>query len=101
MSIQIGNYSFEGPFTNPALLSNRSGVYAVLARSWSGNSYTVIDIGESETVRDRVSNHDRSGSWSRNRQTGLYYAAYYCDQPTRMRVEQGLRLQFNPVCGDR
>ena len=101
MSIQIGNYTFEGPFTNPASLKNVSGVYGVLARSWSGNGHKVIDIGESATVSDRVSNHDRSTCWTRNRQAGLSYAAFYCDQPTRIRVEQGLRKQFNPVCGDR
>jgi hypothetical protein len=29
MSIKIGNYSFEGPFADPASLKNVSGVYAV------------------------------------------------------------------------
>jgi hypothetical protein len=101
MSIQIGNYTFDGPFTNPASLKNVSGVYGVLARSSSGNGYAVIDIGESATVRDRVTNHDRSVCWARNRQAGLRYAAFYCDQPTRIRAEQPLRRQFNLVCGDR
>lgn len=47
MSIKIGNYSFEGPFADPAWLKNVSGVYAVLTRATANDSYTVLDIGQS------------------------------------------------------
>jgi len=102
MSITIGNYGFDGPFSNPASLSNRSGVYAVLTRASSADRYTVVDIGESGTVRDRVLNHDRQAAWARCRQqAGLSFAAHYCDERARTSVEMILRDRYDPLCGDR
>lgn len=98
MTIQIGRYNFEGPFNDPTSLRDQSGVYAVLGRSATG--WNVVDIGESGGVRSRVTNHDRANCWARNRGGGLAYAAYYCDEATRMRIEGELRSQFNPPCGD-
>ena len=102
MSINIGNYTFEGPFADPASLKNASGVYSVLTRSNGTDSYSVVDIGESGTVRDRVTSHDRDECWKRQKKAaGLAYAAYYCDERTRLAVEQTLRTKYNPPCGDR
>jgi hypothetical protein len=102
MSITIGNYAFEGPFGDPASLKNQSGVYAVLTRSTSNDSYTIVDVGEAGAVRDRITNHDRQDCWKRNKKAaGLSYAAYYCDERTRMSVEKMLRAKYNPPCGDR
>jgi hypothetical protein len=102
MSITIGNCSFEGPFTGPASLKNLSGVYSVLTRATSSDTYSVVDIGESGGVRDRVTNHDRQESWKRHQKAaGLSYAAYYCDERTRVSVERTLRAKYNPPCGVR
>lgn len=101
MSITIGNYPFDGPFTNTAALNNHSGVYAILTRPKSGDTYFVIDIGESATVRDRIDGHDRSKQWDKANQGSLHVAAHYCDERTRMAIESTLRWQFKPVCGDR
>lgn len=101
MSIRIGNYDFEGPLSDPSGLRNTSGVYAVLAKNTTNGNYTVVDIGESGTVRDRVSSHDRANCWARNKQAGLNYAGHYCNEANRMAVEKALRGSFNPPCGDR
>lgn len=100
MAIQIGKYNFDGPFRDPASLRDQSGVYAVLAGT-GANSWKVVDIGESAQVQTRVSNHDRADCWQRNRGTGLTYAACYCNERDRMRIEQELRSHYNPPCGDR
>lgn len=100
MAVQIDNYNFEGPFRDPASLRDQSGVYAVLGGN-GVNSWRVVDIGESAQVRTRVTNHDRADCWSRNRGGGLAYAAYYCNERDRMRIEQELRAKINPPCGDR
>ena len=101
MSITIGNYPFEGPFADPASLKNASGVYSILTRATTSDRYSVVDIGESAAVRDRVTNHDRQDCWKRNKkQAGLFYAAYYCDEKTRTSVEKRLRGEYNPPCGD-
>ena len=102
MAVQIGNYSFEGVFSDPSSLRNNSGVYAILTRATTGDKFTVLDIGESGGVRDRVSNHDREDSWKCNKkQAGLSYAAHYCDEKTRMKIEGELRRAFDPPCGER
>ena len=101
MTINIGNYSFEGPFSNTSLLKNQSGVYAVLGKSGEGKNWPIVDIGESAKVRDRVENHDREDCWRRQGHTTLAYAAYYCDANARVRIESELRKQYNPPCGER
>ena len=45
MSIKIGSYEFEGPYTSTSSLQDRAGIYAILTLSWS-NKYEVVDIGE-------------------------------------------------------
>ena len=101
MSIKIGNYNFDGPFTNTSNLKNQSGVYAILGRSASSQSWKVVDIGESATVKDRVESHDRSDCWKRKGHSTLAVAAYYCNESQRMRIEGELRNQFNPPCGEK
>lgn len=102
MSIQIGNYSFDGPFGDPAHLRNNSGVYAVLTRATANAPFTVIDIGEAGWIRDRLTNHDRQNQWARaGLGGGFWFAAFYCDERARMQIERELRVQFNPACGVR
>ena len=101
MSITIGNYSFDGPFTNAASLENQSGVYSILGRSKQANKWSVVDIGESAGVRDRVENHDRADCWKRQGHASLAVAAHYCESNSRLNIESALRTQYNPPCGDR
>lgn len=102
MAIQIGSYNFDGPFGSTGDLQKRSGVYAVLGRNADAERWNVVDFGEAGDVQDRVSNHDRSDCWKRRGyRMPLNAAAYYCDERARMRIEQELRAQFKPPCGDR
>ena len=101
MSITIGKYSFEGPFTDTASLKNQSGVYVVLCQSGQSNHSKVVDVGESGDVRNRVENHDRKDCWRRNCTGTLAFAVYYCDAASRIRIESELRKQYNPPCGER
>ena len=43
--------------------------------------------------------HDREDCWNRQTSSSWLVAAYYCDEPTRMRIETALRGQYNPPCG--
>lgn len=100
--MRIGNYNFEGPYTSTTRLQNRSGVYAIL--SMNGTQHYLIDVGESHDVRYRVENHDRSDCWSRNGNGQLSVAVLYTpnqQQAGRRVIENQIRDQFNPVCGDR
>ena len=101
MGINIGKYNFQGPFSSTSSLKNQSGVYAILGRNSQSERWTVVDIGESGTVRDRVENHDREPCWKRQGYRQLAVAAYYCPEAQRMKIEQELRNQYDPPCGDR
>lgn len=102
MTIKIGNYVFDGPYSDPSALKDQSGVYAVLTRRAANDNFTVIDIGEAGWVNTRLGAHDRQDQWLACRQaSGLAFAALYCDEPTRMRIERELRNMYNPACGIR
>jgi hypothetical protein len=101
MAINMGKYSFEGPYPSADNLKSQSGVYAILGRNTEQDQWKVVDIGESESMRDRTANHDRSDCWKRRGHRILNVAALYCDARTRMVIEKELRTQFNPPCGDR
>lgn len=100
MGIQIGNYNFEGPFGTVEQLRNASGVYAILGSN-APNRYTVLDIGESATLKDRIAGHDRKGQWSACGFGTLFAAAHYVPADARMRIERELRTLYNPTCGIR
>lgn len=100
MSIKIGNYTFEGPYSSTNSLEDRSGIYAILCKS--ANKNTVVDVGESATVKSRVETHDRSSCWSRKCTGKLCVAVLYTpnkQQSGRMQIEQELRDIYDPPCG--
>jgi len=101
MTIAIGNYNFEGPYENTSSLKNQSGVYVVLGRNLSSQSWNIVDIGESAMVKDRIENHDREDCWKKQGYGTLAVAVYYCNEARRMTVEKALRQQYNPPCGER
>lgn len=99
MSIQVGNYHAEGPFGNEAALQARSGVYVILGRANQSQNWNVVDVGESQDVRERVTNHDRAPCWRGQGHAQLAVAAIYADARKRMVIERELRAKFNPPCG--
>lgn len=103
MSIKIGGYDFEGPFTDTSKLRSEQGVYSILDHRPDGK-YIVVDVGESEDVRSRIENHDRSDCWNRNRQGTLTVAVLYTPGRSgdrRRAIESALREQYSPACGVR
>lgn len=99
MSIALADYNFDGPFSMPASLDNRSGVYAIICRK--GGSSHLVDVGESATVRDRVENHDRRACWDRNCADSILYAVLYTpnlQQPGRKQLEREIRDKYAPPC---
>lgn len=103
MSIAIGRWQFEGPYTHTSNLYDRSGVYAILDRRRDG-SYYVIDVGESATVRTRIENHDRENCWLLTQQGTLAVAVLYTlhlQQVGRRAIEQEIRSLYPPACGIR
>jgi hypothetical protein len=100
MSIAVGQYSFEGPYTNTDSLEDRSGIYAILC--YRDLRYYLVDVGETATVKSRVNNHDRSGCWTRNCGGTLTVSVLYTpglQQAGRCEIERNIRSQFSPACG--
>jgi hypothetical protein len=102
MSITIGKYTFDGPYTSTDELEDSSGVYAIICQKEGENH--LIDVGESATVKTRVETHDRKHCWEKNCQGTLAVAVYYTPnlrQPGRMTIEKEIRSQYNVPCGER
>lgn len=102
MTITVGNYTFEGPYTSTGSLKDNSGVYAI--HCLRDGKYYLIDIGESATLKTRIENHDRADCWKKNCQGTLRVSVLYTpnkQQAGRMEIEQELRKLYDPVCGKR
>ncbi|MDD3761190.1 MAG: hypothetical protein PHO57_10220 [Acidithiobacillus sp.] len=100
MGIQIGSYNLDGPHTNIGGLHAQSGVYVILGRS-GGTNWSVVDIGESQSVRERVETHDRQPCWQRHGYQVLAVAALYVNERQRMTIEKELRIRYTPPCGEK
>ncbi|MDD5360779.1 MAG: hypothetical protein PHN88_01500 [Ignavibacteria bacterium] len=100
MSISVGNYSFEGPYTTTDSLDDKSGIYAIHCKIY--DKYYLIDVGESSQVKSRVANHDRKDCWTKNCKGTLTVSVYYTpnlQQAGRRLIEQELRSLYDPICG--
>ena len=98
---QRWGYVFDGAYTNASSLQPHAGIYVIWCQS--GTNWVVLDIGESENVRDRLLNHDRASDWRRNCQGTVRFSATYTpglDADGRRRIEAALRRTENPPCGD-
>lgn len=101
-TIPISGYTFQGPFTDTDYLRDEAGIYVILDRRGDSKWY-VLDVGESGQLRSRVTNHDRQGCWTRNRQGTLGVAAYYTpgwSDEQRRALEAKIRADYNPTCGE-
>ena len=102
MSINVGKYLFEGPYASTDKLEDKSGVYAI--HCYRENKYYLIDIGESAKVKERVDNHEREDCWKKNYSGTLTVSVLYTpnlQQAGRMEIEQEIRKQYNPPCGEK
>ena len=100
MSIKIGKYNFDGPYSSTEKLEGKSGVYVILCNKNSG--YGPIDCGESAKVKNRVENHDRKNCWNRNCSSTLKVAVLYTpnlQSAGRVAIEQEVRDTYNFPCG--
>jgi hypothetical protein len=102
MSFERWGYTFEGAWDDPNRLEARSGVYVIWCKD--GDTWTVLDVGESGDVKGRVLSHDRKEEWMRHCKGTIYYSATYTpnlEQAGRMEVEQKIRGAASPPCGER
>jgi hypothetical protein len=102
MAFEMYGLTWEGAFTDANKLEPRSGVYMVWCKN--GEQWSVMDVGESANVQERVLNHDRAPQWKQRCRGVLHVAAHYtpnAQQAGRREIEKRLREITNPPCGDR
>lgn len=94
--INIGNYQFEGPFHEAATSFNDVAVVYVILDL----ANKVIDIGETDRLKYRLTGHERRSCWEWNCNKNIYIAALRVDdQEKRLVIEKMLRDTYDPVCG--
>jgi len=95
--VNISGYNFEGPYSLGTNFSNVPGVYVVYT------SQTWLDVGETDGLGDRISNHERKPDWVRNAGNFPIGIAFLnvANSDERLRIESALRLFLNPTCGER
>jgi hypothetical protein len=104
-TIKVLDIDFNGPYLNTGPLLDYSGVYVILTKNHvPGSQWTVLDVGESGSVRTRIENHDRAPEWSRYSVGQLGVATFYTNgwqYSDRLKLEQLIRQQYQPPCGTR
>lgn len=93
----INGLQFDGPFSIRANFNPVAGVYLVV-----NSSNNVVDVGETDSLKDRIPSHERQSCWSRNSSgvVSLYFH-HEGNQQLRLQKESNLRGHFNPACGVR
>jgi predicted GIY-YIG superfamily endonuclease len=100
MSIQVGKYTFDGPYTSTQYLKNAAGVYVIVCQRNGSND--PVDIGETKDIKDRIENHDRKSCWNRNCNSNLAAAVLYTpnlNENGRRAIEKEIRDQYQFPCG--
>jgi hypothetical protein len=96
MTVLIGSWEFEGPFTQAKEILHEPGIYAIL--TCTDSEYELLEIDESESVRATLERHDRFPLGKPESATNVAAAVYYCaDLTTALReglIEEVLR-EFN------
>jgi hypothetical protein len=102
MSITVGNYTFEGPYTDTSKIQDRFGIYAI--HCYREQNYCLIDVGESVKVKERIDEHERKACWKHNCSGILTFSVLYTPnlpQSGRMSIEKIIRTLYKPPCGQR
>jgi len=102
MSVEVlQKYTFEGPYPSSESLEDRPGLYLVACIA-EGKCYPV-DVGESETLKTSVENHERKTYWVGNCSgtgTMMFGAMYTPDlqQSDRQQIVREIRTRHNFAC---
>lgn len=102
MTIKIGKHTFNGPYPSTDTIDDKSGVYAIICKRDDKNY--LIDVGEASEVKSRLDTHDRKKCWEEKCKTDFSYAVKYTPnqkQEGRKKVEQEIRKEFKPSCGEK
>ncbi len=101
MSLQVGWFSFDGPFMDSDDLRDMPGIFVVISLK-NDNEILMLDIDQGESICDDVKNHERLKCWHENSWGKLAYLAYYppeLDEEGRISIVTEIRMQYELPCG--
>lgn len=101
--LNIGPYSFTGPYDPRGGFPSLPGVYVPACQS-STSQYRLIDVGETEDFSARLPNHDRAMCWHGNASGPISLWLHVMTNSSaadRRLVESYVRTNYNPPCGER
>jgi len=101
MPLTIADYIFEGPFLRLNDIRNLRGVFAVVCMSERG-SILLVDVGESEEMRDAVRLSNKKDCWLLNCKGSIAVAVLYTpdlDRAGRMDIVEIIRRREFVPCG--
>lgn len=91
--IKIDEYEFEGLYDSTDELKNEAGIYIIACSD--GKQFKVIDVGESDKIKNRIDTHDRKDCWKRNCKSGnIEFGVLYTPdmrEEERIKIEMGIR----------
>lgn len=83
---------FHGPFALNTPFHPVPGVYVVMSQT------KVVDVGQTENLKQRMACHERESCWRLNAANQLYFTII-SSKDERLQVESALRLKHQPSCG--
>ncbi|MFH1473133.1 MAG: hypothetical protein ABIF06_01840 [bacterium] len=94
--MEILGYKFEGAFDHNELFTTDFGcVYALIDAN-----YQLVDVGQTNSVNDRIPNHNRKNCWVRNDCPGKNLFIHRSeDEAYRLQLEGAIRSKYSPACG--
>jgi hypothetical protein len=73
LTIKIGDYDFDGPFSSTDSIENKSGIYAIL--HYKQGKFNLLDIGESSRIKKEIEEHDRK-EWEKKSNGAIEYSVF-------------------------
>lgn len=92
-TITYEGYTFNGPFSINTSFNEVSGIYLI-----TNINGTIVDVGETENLKERIPNHERRGCWEKNNGVNLYFH-HENNENQRLAKEKLFRSKSNPACG--
>ena len=92
-TITYKGYTFKGPFSVSTSFNEVARIYLI-----TNSNKNIVDVGETENLKERIPNHERYNCWTKNGGINLYFH-HENNESQRLAKEKLFRSKSNPVCG--
>lgn len=92
-TVDVMGYPFEGPYAITTSFNQVAGVYLI-----TNVEGKIIDVGETDDLKNRIPGHERAECWSKNLGENLWFH-FESNQQRRLVKEKNIRDAHRPICG--